>query len=66
MITKYDVYKRAGVYHRVATNTRLYSHVWFYNERRKVWALSHLRAIDMLLEVHHVLVARNVVFKDKA
>lgn len=62
---KYDVYKRAEVYHRVATNARLYSHVWFYNERQKVWTPSHLRTIDMLLEVHHVLVARNVVFKDR-
>lgn len=63
-MTKYDVYKRAGVYRRVATDARLYSRVWFYNERHKVWTLSHLRTIEVVLGAHYVLVARNVVFKD--
>lgn len=61
---KYDVYKCEDTHRRVATNARLYSRVWFYNKKRKVWTLSHLRTVEVILGAHHVLVARNVVFKD--
>ena len=63
-MTKYDVYKCEDTHRRVATNARLYSRVWFYNKKHKVWTLSHLRTIEVILGAHHVLVARNVVFKD--
>ncbi|ALO80699.1 hypothetical protein kpv41_08 [Klebsiella phage KpV41] len=63
-MTKYDVYKCEGTHRRVATSARLYSRVWFYNKKHKAWTMSHLRTIDVVLGAHHVLVARNVVFKD--
>lgn len=60
---KYDVYKCGDTHRRVATNARLSSRVWFYNKKYGVWMLSRLRTIDTVLGAHHVLVARNVVFK---
>nr|DAL65559.1 MAG TPA_asm: hypothetical protein [Caudoviricetes sp.] len=65
-MTKYEVYKCGDTHRRVATNARLCSRVWFYNKKYNVWMLSQLRTIDVVLGARHVLVARNVVFKDKA
>lgn len=63
---KYDVFNTFGTYRRVRLDRSLYSHAEYYDKNTKRWKQSLVQAVDLILGPHNVLVARNVVFKDKA
>ena len=62
---KYDVFRFFGTYRRVRANSSIYQKAEYYDNYSKQWKQSHVRAVGLILGAHHVLVARNVVFKDR-
>lgn len=63
---KYDVFRFFGTYRRIHANSSIYRRAEYYDNYSKQWKQSHVRAVELILGAHHVLVAHNVVFKDKA
>ena len=62
---KYDVFSFFGTYRRVRVNSSIYQRAEYYDNFSKRWQQSHISAVDLILGAHHVLVARNVVFKGR-
>lgn len=61
---KYDVFNTFGTYRRVRLDFSIYSRTEYYDKNTKQWKQSLVPAVDLTLGPHHVLVVRNVVFKD--
>lgn len=61
---KYDVFRFFGTYRRIRANSSIYQRAEYYDNYSKQWKQSHVRAVELILGAQHVLVARNVVFKD--
>lgn len=61
---KYDMFRFYGSYYRINTADGLHNLSEYYDPRVGKWKCSHNRAVELVLEPHCRLVARNVVFKD--
>lgn len=61
---KYNVFLAHGAYRRIRVDSSIYRRAEYYDNYTKQWKQSHVRAVELILSAHSVLVARNVVFKD--
>lgn len=61
---KYNVFRAHGTYRRIRVDSSIYRRAEYYDNYTKQWKQSHVRAVELILGAHNILVARNVVFKD--
>lgn len=63
----YDVYKRPnGLLYRVSLDSPLHKRAEFYAKHLQQWLTSNHKVGGLISSEHSTIVARNVVFKDKA
>lgn len=66
-MSKYDVYKRPnGLFYRVALHYTFHTRAELFAPHLNAWVKSALKVGDVVSSPRSSLLARNVIFKDKA